>query len=844
MTRRIASRFVAALVLAVTLVVFLAGPASAQSADDFAPSSGGECKPASELEASASSGEATFERANLPIDRWSGGTTSFHTRLGAKITDDVRQKMSRDAIAPMQLAMGNGMWSMAAGLTSYAENFDLLESAGCSADLTAAAIGRGLFNNGAAALVAVVGLFTVFWRARNGDAPPWRDLGKIAGTLALAAILLNGAMETESTGELGSGSPGWFAVRIDGIASGLMAPVTRSVVDQSPGPAGFASAGDRDYMSCKDYIAELRNRHESAGGAQVPMVMSAMWEQAGLAVWSGAQFGTQNDFANFTACRLLERQANVQADEQWAITTHNGTIAGTLPPMSGDDQMFFGGNNTTRDQRTIFWAACRWNGSAWYPHPQWSQLPERPVSADDCHNAWNDGTFSGDGPFEWPDKPDEVAERTEGNPQVANFMFNLHGDAVSDALILSLVYQVGALVMLLIFGLLALAVIVAKIASVVMIALVFIVLVMSLIPGQDRSKAGKYLRFFIGVTFYSFGLQIILALTVIVTAFIVSAGSAAFGPGSIGSLISLSIAPVAAVVVLHLVMKEAIGMPSIFKPSSALAWGTAAGAAGAGVGVGIDRMARRGAGSVRRGVAHGVGQRATSGSGRRRDRRHGMAPDGEGRDRTGPPTRPEDGPPPTPTPTAAERRAGRHDRRTGAGRYDDRSLPARYALGARDNAVAAARRARTSAGQHWASAREKIAANKGKWAAGVGGVALWGGAAGVASVAGAALAAAASPVGLAAAAGYAVHRRRKSRRQHVATHGMSAGEARDIDSYNEMVRRRREQTEGGPWWEPDDDDQPPATPPPPPTPTPPPAPAPPPTPPPTANRRASERASR
>jgi len=156
------------------------------------------------------------------------------------------------------------------------------------------------------------------------------------------------------------------------------------------------------------------------------------------------------------------------------------------------------------------------------------------------------------------------------------------------------------LIILLVFGVLALAIIIAKVAAIVMILVALLVLLIALIPSKgDSNKALAFGKFYVGLTIFAFGIQFLFALISLVTGFLVIAGARQFGAGSILSMIWTGFAPVTAVVVLHLIFTKALKMPSPFKPSAALAYGTAAGGIGAGVGAGIDRLVNRGKSQVK-----------------------------------------------------------------------------------------------------------------------------------------------------------------------------------------------------------------------------------------------------
>lgn len=592
---------------------------------------------------------------NLPIQRWASSAGSFHTRLGSKITDDFGQKLSRSIVAPIALTVGNSMWQMSAGIMEFSEQFDILQSVGCRADEAAARIGSGMINGGMLALLAAAGLLAMLWTEGRketslkelmggpGRSPFLQGIVKMVTVLGIFAVMFAGAARTEASGVISTGSPAWFAVKTNEVAGIVTAPLVKAMVEINPGVSDIGSEGGVGTGNCGSYVRELHDRYVS-DSKSVAVVMSAMWEQSGLSIWSAAQFGQKNPYGEYTYCHLLEREAGTPFAEQvniWnaAYASYGGMPEGTEPGR----KMFTGGNNTEVDQRTVFLAQCRWTGSDWAiagsgdsGDDGWAAVDMgSPPSKSECSDKWSTDSDWG-GPFEWTDSPGQIADRTEATPSVADFMYNFHGDSTSGAISLSIIYVVVALLMLIIFGGLGLAVIIAKTAACVMIILVFAVLGLSLLPSFGRDKATRYFKSFIGMTIYSFALQIILAIVVVTTSFIAAAGTQAFGDGSIMSVLWMGLAPIAAVVIISMLMKEALGAPSVLSPGSGMAWGAAAGGVGGAAAGALNSLGNKAKGAAT-GKAKGAGAGAAGAAGAALgfsggkkpapERKHGMKPD-------------------------------------------------------------------------------------------------------------------------------------------------------------------------------------------------------------------------
>lgn len=858
--------------------ITVSGPASA------APAAGSderqECKGPSDLQGETAgpgeSGENGLPTELLPIDRWGSGASSLHTRLnvGQFHMSSIPQQATRHAIAPIGMSIGNALWQFSTGMIKFADNFEVLEAMGCTADKSAYALGLALVggsggdrSSGALlSLLVVVGLVMVLWRARSGRSP-WRDLAKMVGILSIFLILFTGAERTTVTNQISNGSPAWFAMATSDVASAVVRPVVDGMRRASPGPDGIS--GNQEAapfaMNCRDYLNALHelyikdNRRTSA----IPIVMSSLWEQSGLSIWVASQFGMKNDYSNYVYCHMLDRKIGVPIQEQGAVflqSIENGAVdqreAGIV-----NGSVLAGHDDTIADIAYVFLAACRFDGTQWRRAYGWSEVtnPElrptpyacesgwlngpsnatnepgveteaeeggegdgggnilsafwdsatgyvsnladagvttgkvlwswniqhnpimAPVAAGQQAQAMLDGLTTGGGeigpagPFNWGYTSATIDQATAGENlgSVADYMYNLHGYAISGAMTLSVIYVIVSFMMLITFGIIALSVIIAKLASLVMIMFVFLALLASVIPTAGPSRASKFFKFWLGTTLYSYLLTIILSLVVIITAFVAASGTAAFGPGSIMATIWLGFAPITAIIVMHMLMKNAVGF-SPFKPGAALALGALAGAAGGAAGAGIDRMGRRGASAVRRGISHGLGERAVNRNryGRGSGTKQGMAPDGS----TASSRRPQL--------TEAQRKLGKQiakDQKRSEGRgvanrlKHPLSTTGKSMARAKRNAAQKARDARTAFRNRPIRSIAKGVGKGAKWGAvgalalaapavTLGGLALWKG-------------------------GKALRDYRRQNQENLAIHGMSTREKRYADAYGEHVAK-------------------------------------------------------
>lgn len=829
MTR--AKAAVGVLLVVVAMVVGLSGaPASADppitdttvstaitsQSINAATTDGGECVSPEDLSAAdaESAGGAQGQRLKyLPLNRWGGATSSLHSRLDTGIagTGNVPQRMMRGAIQPTMMSIGDAMWSITGGLVTFASEYSVLDKAGCTADAAAASLGTALMS-GLVPIFAGVGLILLFWKAaRSGNSDTGKQITRMVVTLGVFAVLLNGASKTAATGTISPGSPAYLAVTMDGVVTAVAAAPTAAMNNNMPTAQAFGTTGtinESDATHCSNYIAALRDKYSEGSAvyrtakAQIPMSISAMWEQSGLMSFVNVQFGSKNPYGQASFCRYLDRKAGIRVEDQQEMLT---TVGG---PRGGREELFAGTNNNTEDQAGVFWAACQYNGS-WSVRGEWEAVTgskgeedHRPT-AESCEKVWAEwGAKESNTGFEWSDSPTNIEKRTDAARSVRNFMLTWHGDSPADGLAVSVVYVISSVIVLLVFGLISIGIIIAKSVGVVMVVMVFLMLAVAMLPSQgETTKLVKFFKFWLGMTFYSAGLMFILGLVALITSFVNQVGLTTFGAGSLMSILWMGFAPVTAIVLLHVVFRHAVGVPSPFKPGSALAYGGMAAGAGAALGVGLDRSLRRG-----RGMASGYARGMARG--------HGMKT-GRGKTKPGDQRMPTGGRPSGAAPApgvAAPAVAGAATATAAGGAAGAAGAPA--AGGAGTERLTMLERAKDKAARTWAAAKGApqvplgaLSRAKERWnsdggrrrlikrTVGAGAVSAAFGAAAT----GAALASPAAPVVAAAIGAKALMRARKAREERIAT-GESqtmreASRSRSNARIAEQARRRREEAE-------------------------------------------------
>jgi len=577
-------------------------------------------------------GDQVSSLSLLPIDRWSSAASaSQHTRLDANF-GDMTQKVQRGAIDSMAFAAGNTMWQAATELTGFATRFCLLDTMGLSADKGAATLGNAIMSSGLVAAIVGFGLLLLLWRtARRGSpADMWKNVTKTVIILGLFGILIAGAAQTTGTDPgknnqgasdnhttFGTGSPGWFADRVNRTVSSLASVPAESLASQSATLVNPDNV-DGGSLSCNTYLKNLHDAYTSSYGgsaasnlqAAIPLTLSSMWENSGMVAWRNAQFGAENPYSIQMYCRQLENIAGAKVTLPPGTKGTAADLANTQFALSGvsspgankDSAAWVMPGGLEVDRAMVAWAACRSadGGATWTVDPGWAGVKDNRITSTNCKDWWTkpllgDNSFSPSKTgFNWEDSETDIAKNAAGQPGVQNFLLNWHGNANSAATVVALTFAASSLIILLVFGVLALAIIIAKVAAIVMILVALLVLLIALIPSKgDSNKALAFGKFYVGLTIFAFGIQFLFALISLVTGFLVIAGARQFGAGSILSMIWTGFAPVTAVVVLHLIFTKVMKVPSPFKPTAALAYGAAAGGIGAGVVSGVNKMANQ-----------------------------------------------------------------------------------------------------------------------------------------------------------------------------------------------------------------------------------------------------------
>lgn len=579
-------------------------------------------------------GQASLSRAtvggqpDLPIERWAsvaGG--DMHTRFSSFPLSDLSDRVNRNIVDSTSMGFGNALWKASTSLVEEASQFCVGDSIAYQADHLSSGIGHALSSSGVLLALALVAVLVFLWKASRTAERPWRHLIVTLAVVAVFIVMLNGASQTRRTAgggvTFGTMSPGWITTKVDDVVSTLGSLPTSAFSSASSNLSGYTGT-QRGALSCGHYVRSLLSSYQRSYGptpadqlpASTPMALDAMWEQTGLRSYINVQFGTGNGYGPQVYCHLLEDNLGVSGASQLSVYEHppqnvrvdkDTPLPASLAKTANPSSLAMIGStadNTGVDMSMVGWAACQTDaaGNSW-TIPQDFTVTDNPnshtsrtVTPQVCQNWWHEvytGTGGGlvktgffSGPLNWSSGASSIENATgaaNAGP-LANYLLNLHGFSNGTATATAIMFLVTSMVVFVVFAILALAIIISKFALLVAMALLLLVLVVAMFPSSGGThKVTSVAKWMIGLMVFSTGAQLILSLVAVITGFIVNVGSSTFGAGSMEEVLWTGIAPVSAILVIHMLFTKVLKVASPFKLSGALGWAGAIGGIGGGV---------------------------------------------------------------------------------------------------------------------------------------------------------------------------------------------------------------------------------------------------------------------
>ena len=528
--------------------------------------------------------------------------------------------------------------------------------------------------------LALIVIISTLWGLSRGKPKPWSRLLKFTVVLGVLVVMGTGAAASTNTGgnyQPGLLSPGWIISNTFGLVSNVGNSLAAGFSSINQQPLSVPSTvGQSDPMSCGHYTTQLVKEYQQSYtntslSYAVPEALNGLWMQSTIPTFVDEQFGANNNFGPLVYCHLLDDESNIPPKTQKDIALAGSpALAHTAPNTIPSALAWTATSNQEVDESVIGWAACQSPGADLVPSEwnlttgaqvtpsEWSVVknPDNgngmTVQQQDCQRWWGSpATGSSCGwsaqcpipvsamnstpldpnksPFYWPDDPSgiEAAANTaesqtlsDGSAPVGaglnNFISNFHGTTSTSAVITSYIYLASSTGVALIFLVMALAILLAKLALLVSMLLMVFVVMAALMPGGSPDKITAFGKHLLGlILFVTCGSLLVSAITVL-TSLIAAAGTGLVGNYNIMSIIWVGLSPLGAIVLIHHFFKKVLKAPSPFKPSSALAYSGAAGGFATGVGgmALLDAMKHHAGRGVRAVASRGV-SRDGSGTG-------------------------------------------------------------------------------------------------------------------------------------------------------------------------------------------------------------------------------------
>lgn len=617
---RVALFFVALVIAALSVVV---SPSAAHAVQDGGGVGG-------RLEVPSMCGNASKEAGvdYLPVFRWSGTTNELHQRYSKLDLTGAVGRYAQSSMVQTAFGFGNAMWNATTSMVNLANRACPLDAAAGVMDETAGKLGDALFKAGVIVLIVVVLIVSVVWRGyRNGGNFNFASLGPKVLLLGFIIAMIGGAQASTGAGierpgsnpdapyVAGTLSPGWVITTIDKVISGLaQAPVNVMMNDKSFDISGAGSGSGSHVNDCVYYVKALHLKYKETNKAAYVDVtgtsraLSAMWEQSGLEAWKNVQFGDKNSIGDKMYCYALESKTQVPVT--YEDKTENGFTFGRMDHVMQKAKM---GNPTsdmpifartsdgdTFDRQMVAFAQCKikkggkigsLNENS-FTVALLSDDESKKVSKKDCLDAYTPGKQLSD-KFDWPARDNSdigdklksigtaglaggesaVSKYAKEGPE-KNFLRALHGDGMMHGTLTALIYVASSFLVMCAFGLLAGAILLAKIYALVYLFAMVFVAIGSLLPNSDPGKFPKYLKQYAGLSFFIFGFQLLMAILAFLTKVLVELGTETVSNSEM-QMLWVGMAPVLALVAMNMAFKK-MGMPSPLSLNAGQAWGKAA----------------------------------------------------------------------------------------------------------------------------------------------------------------------------------------------------------------------------------------------------------------------------
>lgn len=561
------------------------------------------------------------DTTTLPVHRWTDGSSVMHTRLGSKFYDDMMQKVSRNMFQQGLMSAGNIFWSTGVAMTEASAKFCIGDKVGRSIDMAMGKVADAVFfNAGVGMALLVFGIGVIVFRASRTGTPNFAEAGRLFLVGGFITAMIFGATNTTSTA-YGTMSPGWMFQKVNNVlanSSGMMsAQLLDALDDIEDAPPGTLTPSQTyaqtNKAHCYNYVERLREDYDrryvladARGMTAAPKALDSIWTQSGMRSYITTQFGADNAYGDAVFCHQLELNSGLHASHHAQMTLY--TIEGgfdSIYSMSGSNDVFTPRNNEMEDQVMVFWAACQnttgdWD-TGWEVAQGWEGIinpawfgNDGPVTPEECAAAFASVKGS-DQEYNWDDSPfnwvnaNEIIDSTPNDPSnfdVRQFLLTYQGHTVGEGMVSSGVHALVGVVIMVLFGLIALVILIAKMAVIGLLSLVFFVAMFDMLTGRASSRLVKFAKLLLGLSIVTWMAGFLLSFLALLTKVINDAGRA-MDLNMVGTIIWAGVAPVLAVAMIKFVFDKVLKIPDPLSVSGAKAYLGGAGTIG---GATVDRV--------------------------------------------------------------------------------------------------------------------------------------------------------------------------------------------------------------------------------------------------------------
>ncbi|KQO98840.1 ABC transporter permease [Leifsonia sp. Leaf264] len=554
----------------------------------------------------------------IGLNRWSDITSKLYVREPDDIFKsaglNVQKSMKEMCLSGLSL-----LWGLTGMLSDFAADMQPIDALGEKIDEGTKKLKNAVWSQPLIFVaVAIALLGAIFWnQARGRDSSRlWKRMLGVVGTVAFIGMLGTGATASHGTGAgftPGTGSPAWLLKTTTGfLDDGMNAALSSlNAINFSDPSTGTAEVEGKlgGQLSCDRYEANIAAAQQSAfksnGSSATLESISSLWQTTALETWKSVQFGAGNPYANKVWCHRADQLIGVSTTTQFNLTT-DGVPGIASSAEAGNNtgdksRAWHQYNNADEAKSMIAWAACNWDGDSWYIEDafkyRFGDTSKPWMDAQYCKTWWqHDTQVSGNG-MDGADGEDDYwsgfrigvgeggsAEINEysNDPEVTNFVNSVNSGDGFASLGLILMSYLSTIVVTLILGVALSGIIMfAKIMAVLTVMTMMITLIASMFSREGPgAKLASMLKQVVGFTVLASASTLIFVLVTWMTQSMIDMGLVLAAPGTLISIVWVGMAPIFAMVGLHMLFKNVLKKPSPMTPAGMMAWGGGAAAAG------------------------------------------------------------------------------------------------------------------------------------------------------------------------------------------------------------------------------------------------------------------------